>query len=67
VGRPAPFASARRRPMTVHLGFRADLDLPVFLAAAGLTPASIEKVNVPHIWTLVTCVRDARQTDADSR
>ena len=44
----------------------ADLDLDGFLAQAGLTPASIEKVNVPHIWTLVTCFRDSRQTNADS-
>ena len=49
-------------PMTVHVGFKADLDLQAFLAQAGLAPASIEKVNVPHIWTLVTCIRDARRT-----
>ena len=54
-------------PMTVHVGFKADLDLQVFLAQAGLAPASIEKVNIPQIWTLVTCIRDPRQTDAESR
>jgi phosphatidylethanolamine/phosphatidyl-N-methylethanolamine N-methyltransferase len=42
-------------PMTVHIGFKADLDLEGFLAQANLEPASIEKVNVPKMWTLVTC------------
>ena len=42
-------------PMTVHIGFKADLDLSAFLAQADLRPMSIEKVNVPKMWTLVTC------------
>ena len=42
-------------PLTVHIGFRSDLDLPAFLVQAELQPISIEKVNVPRIWTLVTC------------
>jgi phosphatidylethanolamine/phosphatidyl-N-methylethanolamine N-methyltransferase len=45
-------------PFTVHIGFKSDLDLPAFLAQAGLEPVSIEKVNVPRIWSLVTCVKD---------
>lgn len=45
-------------PMTVHIGFTADLDLPGFLEQADLNPVSIEKVNVPKIWTLVTVVKD---------
>ncbi len=45
-------------PLTVHVGFKADLDLPGFLAQAGLKPVSIEKVNIPRIWSLVTCVKD---------
>lgn len=44
-------------PFTVHIGFKSDLDLPAFLAQAGLEPVSIEKVNVPKIWSLVTCVK----------
>jgi phosphatidylethanolamine/phosphatidyl-N-methylethanolamine N-methyltransferase len=44
-------------PFTVHIGFKSDLDLPAFLAQAGLKPLSIEKVNVPRIWSLVTCVK----------
>ena len=45
-------------PFTVHVGFKSDLDLPAFLAQADLRPVSIEKVNVPRIWSLVTCVKD---------
>jgi phosphatidylethanolamine/phosphatidyl-N-methylethanolamine N-methyltransferase len=44
-------------PFTVHIGFKADLDRAAFLAQAGLEPVSIEKVNVPKIWSLVTCVK----------
>ena len=41
-------------------GFNAHnrMDLPAFLAQADLDPVSIEKVNVPRIWSLVTCVKD---------
>ena len=45
-------------PMTVHIGFTADLDLPEFLKQAEFTPVSIEKVNVPKIWTLITVVKE---------
>jgi phosphatidylethanolamine/phosphatidyl-N-methylethanolamine N-methyltransferase len=45
-------------PFTVHIGFKSDLDLPGFLAQAELQPISIEKVNVPRIWSLVTCIKD---------
>ena len=45
-------------PMTVHIGFTADLDLPAFLEQADLHPVSIEKVNFPKMWTLVTVVKD---------
>jgi phosphatidylethanolamine/phosphatidyl-N-methylethanolamine N-methyltransferase len=44
-------------PFTVHVGFKADVDLPGFLARADLRPISIEKVNVPRIWSLVTCIK----------
>jgi phosphatidylethanolamine/phosphatidyl-N-methylethanolamine N-methyltransferase len=44
-------------PFTVHVGFKSDLDLPGFLAQAELKPISIEKVNVPKIWSLVTCLK----------
>ena len=43
-------------PFTVHIGFKSDLDLPGFLAQAELQPISIQKVNVPRIWSLVTCI-----------
>ena len=42
-------------PLTVHVGFKSDLDLPAFLAQAELKALSIEKVNFPKIWSLVIC------------
>lgn len=45
-------------PMTVHIGFTADLDLHEFLKQADLHPISMEKVNVPKMWTLVTVVKE---------
>ena len=44
-------------PLTVHIGFKSDLDLPGFLAQTGLRPISIEKVSVP-LWSLVICHPD---------
>ena len=58
---PNPVLSRGERlisPFTIHIGFKADLDLPAFLAQSELQPVSIEKVNVPRIWSLVTCVKD---------
>ena len=57
---PNPLLSRAERlisPLTIHIGFKADLDLPAFLAQADLQPISIEKVNVPRIWSLVTAVK----------
>jgi len=45
-------------PFTLYLGFKSDLDLPAFLVQAELKPQLIEKVNVPRIWSLVTCVKE---------
>jgi phosphatidylethanolamine/phosphatidyl-N-methylethanolamine N-methyltransferase len=45
-------------PFTVHIGFKSDLDLPAFLAQIDLEPVSIEKVNVPKIWSLITCIKN---------
>ncbi|MGH9161529.1 MAG: class I SAM-dependent methyltransferase [Vicinamibacteraceae bacterium] len=53
-------------PLTVHIGFRADLDLAAFLAQAELKPSSIEKVNAPRIWSLVTCVEDHERASSVS-
>jgi phosphatidylethanolamine/phosphatidyl-N-methylethanolamine N-methyltransferase len=58
---PNPLLASIERaisPFTVHIGFKSDLDLPAFLAQAELKPVSIEKVNVPRIWSLVTCVKE---------
>ena len=57
---PNPILSRLERlisPATIHIGFKSDLDLPAFLAQADLKPVSIEKVNWPRIWSLVTCVK----------
>ena len=45
-------------PLTVHIGFKADLDLPGFIAQSGFEPLSIEKVNFPKLWSLVTFRKD---------
>jgi phosphatidylethanolamine/phosphatidyl-N-methylethanolamine N-methyltransferase len=45
-------------PLTTRIGFRTDLSLQWLLSGAGLTAVSIMTVNVPRIWTLVTCVKD---------
>jgi phosphatidylethanolamine/phosphatidyl-N-methylethanolamine N-methyltransferase len=57
---PNPVLSYGERlisPLTIHIGFKADLDLPAFLAQADLAPLSVEKVNIPRIWSLVTCAK----------
>ena len=57
---PNPILSRVERlisPFTIHIGFKSDLDLPAFLAQTDLKPVSIEKVNVPKIWSLVTCIK----------
>ena len=41
-------------PRTVHIGFKADLDREALFEEVGLTPDSIEQVNVPRIWSLIT-------------
>jgi phosphatidylethanolamine/phosphatidyl-N-methylethanolamine N-methyltransferase len=42
-------------PITRWIGFRTDLSLAPLLDAAGLEAATVDKVNRPPIWTLVTC------------
>ena len=57
---PNPILSRMERlisPFTIHIGFKSDLDLPAFLAQADLQPKSIEKVNFPKIWSLVTTIK----------
>jgi phosphatidylethanolamine/phosphatidyl-N-methylethanolamine N-methyltransferase len=57
---PNPFLSRIERlisPRTIHIGFKADLDLPAFLTQAEMQPQSIEKVNFPKIWSLVTVIK----------
>ena len=45
-------------PLTIHIGFKSDLDLHAFLAQSGLQASSIEKVNFPRVWSLVTCEKE---------
>jgi phosphatidylethanolamine/phosphatidyl-N-methylethanolamine N-methyltransferase len=45
-------------PLTARLGFRADLDARLLLAQACLSPISVQKVNMPRLWTLIHCRRD---------
>ena len=45
-------------PFTVHIGFKADLDLPGFLSQAEIKPVSIQKVSFPRIWSLVTFIKN---------
>jgi phosphatidylethanolamine/phosphatidyl-N-methylethanolamine N-methyltransferase len=44
--------------VTAHVGFMADVDLVSLLAKADLTARSVEKVNMPKMWSLVTCVNE---------
>ncbi|MEI6669181.1 MAG: methyltransferase domain-containing protein [Acidobacteriota bacterium] len=45
-------------PVTLHIGFKVDLDLDGLLQQAGLHAVSAEKVNFPKsLWLLVTCVK----------
>lgn len=54
--RPMPSRIERAiAPLTGNLGFKSDFDLPAFLAQTGLRADSIEKVNLPRIWSLVIC------------
>jgi phosphatidylethanolamine/phosphatidyl-N-methylethanolamine N-methyltransferase len=56
----SPIAALLERliaPVTIRLGFRSDLDLSTLLARAQLKRMSTEKVNVPPIWSLVTCMK----------
>jgi phosphatidylethanolamine/phosphatidyl-N-methylethanolamine N-methyltransferase len=43
-------------PHTIRLGFRTDLDRDAVFAQAGLPPPTVELVNRPRIWSLVTFV-----------
>jgi len=40
-------------PLTVHVGFKADLDREALFAEVGMTPERVEAVNRPRIWSLV--------------
>jgi phosphatidylethanolamine/phosphatidyl-N-methylethanolamine N-methyltransferase len=46
-------------PLTVYAGFTSDLELSSLLEQSGLEAISIEKVNMPPLWSLVTCCKSA--------
>jgi phosphatidylethanolamine/phosphatidyl-N-methylethanolamine N-methyltransferase len=46
-------------PLTVHIGFKSDLELESLVRRAQLEVRHLEKVNVPPIWSLVTCVNQS--------
>ena len=57
----SPIAALLERvisPATIYFGFRSDLNLSTLLANAQLQPLSSRKVNVPPIWSLVTCIKN---------
>ena len=57
---PNPLLSRIERlisPLTIHIGFKSDLDLPAFITQAGLHPKSIERVNIPRLWSLITTIK----------
>jgi phosphatidylethanolamine/phosphatidyl-N-methylethanolamine N-methyltransferase len=47
----------RTAPLLVRCGFRPDLDMATFLTKAQLDPLTIETVNWPPLWSLLTCER----------
>jgi phosphatidylethanolamine/phosphatidyl-N-methylethanolamine N-methyltransferase len=54
---PAPIVARAERlisPLTIHVGFKSDVDLTALLAHAELVPMSVEKVGVPRV-SLVMC------------
>ena len=53
---PRSSAPSRRSPSTSASSRISTC--PAFLAQAELEPISIEKVNIPRIWSLVTCVKE---------
>jgi phosphatidylethanolamine/phosphatidyl-N-methylethanolamine N-methyltransferase len=50
-------------PWTVHVGFRSDVHLEGFLTQAEMTPVSVEKVNIPRLWSLVTCMKEGADVE----
>src|SRR5437764_6447403 len=44
-------------PFTVNIGFKSDLDMHALHSQAELEPVSIDRVNFPRIWSLVTCAK----------
>src|SRR5204862_135876 len=41
-----------------RMAIKSDLDLTAFLTQSDVKPVSIEKVNAPKIWSLITCIKN---------
>ena len=46
-------------PLMMHVGFRCDLNLSHVLRGSNLWPASIDAINAPPFWRLVTCYKES--------
>jgi phosphatidylethanolamine/phosphatidyl-N-methylethanolamine N-methyltransferase len=46
-------------PLTVHIGFKSDVEFDSLVRRAQLEVRHVEKVNVPPIWSLVTCINQS--------
>jgi phosphatidylethanolamine/phosphatidyl-N-methylethanolamine N-methyltransferase len=53
-------------PRTVHIGFKADVDREALFAEVGFTPESIEAVNVPRLWSLVSVRKQCLTVDTQA-
>jgi phosphatidylethanolamine/phosphatidyl-N-methylethanolamine N-methyltransferase len=54
-------------PFTVHIGFKADVDMAGLFARVDLVPDWTEKVNRPAIWMLVHCTRQSPSVELPVR
>ena len=49
----------RMAPLACHLGFDSALDLGTLFDDTPLRPVALQRVNVPRLWSLVTCTKDS--------
>jgi phosphatidylethanolamine/phosphatidyl-N-methylethanolamine N-methyltransferase len=49
------WAERQLASVSLHCGFRSDLDMDGFLRRIKLEPVSVERVNFPPMWSLVIC------------
>jgi phosphatidylethanolamine/phosphatidyl-N-methylethanolamine N-methyltransferase len=49
----------RMVPLARHLGFDSALDLGTLFEQTSLRPVDLQRVNLPRLWSLVTCTKDS--------